>query len=342
MNERIKWIDWAKTICMFLVILGHCHLNNSWSFITIFIYSFHIPLFFFLSGLLCSGKFTYHNFKKDIKFILVPYFTYGIISISINCILSHNLTIHEISNNIFSLFIGTDCSIGPIWFLPALFICKQSFCFIHTYNKNNNIKYILLIVSFIPVYFIYNKEYNIPFFADSGICAIPFFCIGHYSSSINRIIKKFNRLFQFVILFSLMPFLLFSSLENGIISIADCVYGNNIILYYSNAIIGIIIIIIMSILLEKIALSLVTIMAYGTIVTLGFHGFILRILHYYIPIAFSYYNPVYPLYTALFYCIVVYSICYSLIVYIDKKNGASYFGLRGQLKNNRLLDDFRL
>lgn len=47
-KQRIVWIEWARSICMFLVVLGHCRICESEFFLVQFIYSFHM-LFFFLS-----------------------------------------------------------------------------------------------------------------------------------------------------------------------------------------------------------------------------------------------------------------------------------------------------
>jgi fucose 4-O-acetylase-like acetyltransferase len=70
-----KWIDIAKGIGIFLVIVGHSHCPP---FLQTIIYSFHMPLFFFLSG------YTFHYDKYKLnkcafvmnKFyrLVVPYF----------------------------------------------------------------------------------------------------------------------------------------------------------------------------------------------------------------------------------------------------------------------------
>lgn len=59
-GKRILWIDYAKSICIYLVLLGHAHASQP---VTDFIYTFHMPLFFFLSG--CLFSFEKHpNFKE--------------------------------------------------------------------------------------------------------------------------------------------------------------------------------------------------------------------------------------------------------------------------------------
>lgn len=46
-KKRIHWIDWAKFIGIWLVIIGHAPIIGG-----IFIYMFHMPMFFMISGFL--------------------------------------------------------------------------------------------------------------------------------------------------------------------------------------------------------------------------------------------------------------------------------------------------
>ena len=47
MQQRKDYIDYAKAIGIFLVVLAHTPLKNE---VSDWIYVFHMPLFFFLSG----------------------------------------------------------------------------------------------------------------------------------------------------------------------------------------------------------------------------------------------------------------------------------------------------
>ncbi|MBC1212116.1 acyltransferase family protein [Listeria booriae] len=63
-NERITWIDYAKGIGIILVVYGHVLRGvfeagldipiKLFTYEDSFIYSFHMPLFFFLSGLFAN------------------------------------------------------------------------------------------------------------------------------------------------------------------------------------------------------------------------------------------------------------------------------------------------
>ena len=73
MSETIKidkyqgWIDWAKVMGIYLMVLGHGGLVNA--DIRQFIFSFHMPLFFILSGYLYKQR----SFSETSKKISVLY-----------------------------------------------------------------------------------------------------------------------------------------------------------------------------------------------------------------------------------------------------------------------------
>lgn len=75
MQSREKYIDIAKGIAMILVVFGHCKYTNN--YLLVWLYSFHMPLFFILSGMTFSIK-NKPNFKIFIKNkifkLVIPYF----------------------------------------------------------------------------------------------------------------------------------------------------------------------------------------------------------------------------------------------------------------------------
>lgn len=64
-SNRIIWIDWAKAILIYLMVVGHCH-PASWQ--GTLIYAFHMPAFFMISGML----YRQNSIQKSIKSLLVP------------------------------------------------------------------------------------------------------------------------------------------------------------------------------------------------------------------------------------------------------------------------------
>lgn len=78
-NNRINWIDWAKCIAITMVVFGHIPQAEG-SFLPFYICTFHIPLFFFISGYLTKTRQnTKEEFKKCKHSLIIPYILYNII-----------------------------------------------------------------------------------------------------------------------------------------------------------------------------------------------------------------------------------------------------------------------
>lgn len=83
-RKRIEWIDVAKGIAMICVILVHVeeHFMPPGTLVStkIPIYTFHMPLFFFVSGYLFTMKDSFGEFLKNkCRRILIPYVCLGIL-----------------------------------------------------------------------------------------------------------------------------------------------------------------------------------------------------------------------------------------------------------------------
>lgn len=92
--KRIAWVDHAKAIGIVLVVLGH-----TWGLSTLtmnLIYSFHMPLFFFLSGFLLKERYLNKNFweylARLVRSLVIPYVCFWLISY-IYWLLTHALTL---------------------------------------------------------------------------------------------------------------------------------------------------------------------------------------------------------------------------------------------------------
>lgn len=93
MKERIAYIDYIKAIAIFLVVMGHTISllwgteNGSDEIIYRIIYSFHMPLFMFVSGLCAyksdvnwNCKSWFFAVRKKSKQLLWPYIIWGVVT----------------------------------------------------------------------------------------------------------------------------------------------------------------------------------------------------------------------------------------------------------------------
>lgn len=137
MQERSEYIDIAKGLGMFLVIWGHIKHGG---ITPSFVYSFHMPLFFFISGMLfnCSGNKSFLPFiKKRARRLLVPYICYSIVTWLLW--VGYNTFAHKDIANIFNPLLQTFIAQGstgylvhntPLWFITCLFMVEVMFFFI--------------------------------------------------------------------------------------------------------------------------------------------------------------------------------------------------------------------
>src|SRR4030065_2778158 len=81
-EPRIAWIDHAKALGIIFVVIGHT--TGLPVFVMNVIYSFHMPLFFFLSGYLLKESHLQLPFTSFLKrmwrTLLVPYICFWILS----------------------------------------------------------------------------------------------------------------------------------------------------------------------------------------------------------------------------------------------------------------------
>lgn len=141
-KERIDWIDYAKALGVFLVIMGHTY--KGYSFIG-WIYSFHMPLFFFLSGItLKIEQISCKEFlKKRVKLLLIPYILYSIVYIMLEVIksgLNGNMdeTIKYFLRDAFWIR-GQQATIG-LWFLPLLFLVEVLLMVVYKGIRSKNLR----------------------------------------------------------------------------------------------------------------------------------------------------------------------------------------------------------
>lgn len=129
---RDSSFDIMKGIAILLVVLGHsvpdqASVNGIASYplylMRTIIYSFHMPVFFFVSGYFMHIplKEGFQKFVKDKSIrLMVPYFTIGLLYFPFKLALSKFASQQIDPQNIWKIFIGINPD-GELWFLYCLF-----------------------------------------------------------------------------------------------------------------------------------------------------------------------------------------------------------------------------
>jgi fucose 4-O-acetylase-like acetyltransferase len=193
-RERILWIDFAKVFGIWLVILGHIEIPANFRN---FIYVFHMPLFFFISGYLEKDSNIKDVFINGIRKLIIPYILFYLLSYGLWFLnvffrhkeLYHNgpieyLLVKPLLGMLFGSGYHTQYSIMvniQLWFLCALFFVKIFHCIVIKISNGNIVLIALgniLIIGLVSLL----KKFNVDLLlsVDSALLGFLFFCIGYF------------------------------------------------------------------------------------------------------------------------------------------------------------------
>lgn len=228
--KRINWIDYAKGIGIILVILGHSIFPEV---LKIWICSFHMPLFFMLSGFTFNIE-KYNDFKtfikRKFKTLIIPYFIFS--AVNWLWIVARN---RRDLSLIFKKFLGIlvqvrNTDFGPgLWFVPCLFLSELLLYVLVKYLDKRilTIASIVLITGGIAYARFINV--NLPWGIDVVPISASFICFGYLIK--NKTDKILNYKFMPIYLVAniIFCYLNFKILGESV-GMWSSVYGNEI--YY--------------------------------------------------------------------------------------------------------------
>ena len=223
-KSRIPWVDIVKGIGIFLVVLGHVYRNNA---VLIWLYSFHMPLFFMLSGWLHTAK------RKSLSMIDYCIKKFQLLIIPMIIFLSISYIYWLLVERHFR-----DFDIGPMWFLIILFLVDVFFEAMII--KLKRYVWLLLPVLLIGFFFgtIFLKSTCIFIWLSRLLGGCFFFFVGGVFSLVVELktftIKK-RMLIASIILLILSGIL---SYLNGRVDMYSLIIGRSFLLLIANAFIG--------------------------------------------------------------------------------------------------------
>ncbi|AKB47133.1 O-acetyl transferase [Methanosarcina sp. Kolksee] len=191
---RLYWIDTLKGIGIILVVLAHYSLPIA---LDTYIFSFHMPLFFFISGFLFDfSKYTEsasYFVKGRFKSLIVPYFCFAVITCIFYFLLDElytpgipsieffeNNIIHGISHILVAF--GPAISYNPpLWFLTCLFVTELLFYGLakNYYGEPKKLVLWLILAGVIGYLYSVYVPFRIPWNVDVALAAIVFYGAGN-------------------------------------------------------------------------------------------------------------------------------------------------------------------
>lgn len=252
-NMRYEWVDVCKGLAILLVIIGHIlppGILKTW------IYTFHMPIFFMVSGffLIKNIQVSFITFlKKRTKRLLVPFYVYSFaLLIPFFYLQSYFINRHglQVPFSLVDHCIGQLLALrsdwkftGYLWFLPCLLVSTTIVWSIMKYGLKY--KYIYLALAVISgLIYNYYLSYSLPFSTDMALVATLFVFAGIYIFSyVERITWK--------IVFLCLVLVTIISQVNGFVDMWSSDLGNSYALFYIGGLSGSVLVIRLSMMLKN-------------------------------------------------------------------------------------------
>ena len=240
-TDRIRFIEISKGIGLFLVISSHVYGPlMSWSF------PFYIPLFFVVSGF-CTIRPV--SLKNKFKKLIIPYFLFSAILLSIY----RSIHLFDIIGVLYSRWclypLGCDGNIfllqsgnGPLWFLTSMYV---SFILYWLLQKSNRVL-LLLFLYFSITYCLAYLPLLLPWSLDTAFLMAMFIFVGTEFRKRN-ILQYIDK--KWVFFFSII-YLVFIH-YCGFVNLSVRIYGRSLFILFPAALLGSVLILKMSLLIEK-------------------------------------------------------------------------------------------
>ena len=260
--NRIAWVDWVKALSIFFVVVGHVGSES----LRPFVYAFHVPAFFVISGYLYKKAWWLQTFLS----FTVPVLHFSILWFLLSLPMLHFDFREAWATNTWFVYKldETRPMFTGLWFLEVLFVGRlllgdAGFDFI-----NKNYKFFSLIAVIISVLIdVLSIELN--WYVSRIIQCFPFLGLGLYLKEKNlfNINPKSNVAMAIAVGGGVLFIILVN--VNQWCDIMYNRYNSSFIIFFLNAVIGTLLLIYLCHFFNR--SSVVEVLSIGTLVVLGCH-----------------------------------------------------------------------
>lgn len=157
MTKRFDELDFLKGIMIMLMVAFHLvYIGDGYPYVKQIVYTFHIPVFFIISGYLMNVEKPFLGYVRSLLWLLVPYLIMESGYILMASVLPIREHIDGLTPVVFvnKLFLTP---IGPYWYLHSLILCSVVYyiCFIKSRYKDILVARMVLssaVLGFISLY----------------------------------------------------------------------------------------------------------------------------------------------------------------------------------------------
>ena len=177
-KKRLDYLDMTKGLGMILVLIGHLQGDSIFTFspyiqpLCVFIFSFHMPMFFIVSGILLAIKNDEVKPLKEVaksrfRGIMIPYLWFSLfyLIVVVTALIKGEIAVQTLYLNIWYVISGYGMNV--LWFLPALYLGELLFILLRR-RIRDHIPFITVVVLsnaivYFLSYFVGIAKYPTPF-----------------------------------------------------------------------------------------------------------------------------------------------------------------------------------
>jgi len=232
---RLNWIDYLKAVGIFLVVYGHAigviPVVEKW------IFSFHMPLFFLVSGFLIKPEHLEHGFKsffiKTTKALIPPYIIFAVAFYLFWFLVGRQIgqdagLATDLISPFLAILYGTGShntmQLNPIvlWFFPCLYMTHLMIYFI--VHKKLSVTFAISVV-LLTIGFLIPKNVALPFEFEEALVA-QFFVVLGFVANRDKIMEYVGRHQPYIWGALLVGIGTLVGLWNGRVDMRSSNYGN--------------------------------------------------------------------------------------------------------------------
>lgn len=229
-SNRDLALDLLRAFGIFCMIIGHIGFGSK---IDLFIHAFHMPLFFFVSGMFFKDvDINFNTFAKNkARKLLLPYLYFGTFYYIVVLIFFTSDWYGPLKILLWNNFNGM-YFVGALWFLTAFFTANI------IYFAINSIKsFVLRLIAVVSVVSLGTLlplllPFRLPYTMDAGMVGVGFMFCGHLLKK-SRYYEKWTNL-PFYYIFRISVLILILIFINGYVNMKLGIY-RNVLLFWVNA-----------------------------------------------------------------------------------------------------------
>ena len=281
-KERLLWIDWMKSIGIYLIVLGHFFPCGSK-----YIYTFSVPLFFLVTGFLSKREADLRVFRRKLWYNLVlPMLLISALNfmlVSASALVKGTFCIRDLLLFPIMTAAGFHSGLGCMWFVYTIIVLKL----IQQFAPRRRWCDAALFIG-LPLLGIWIDRHPIVMGHDivqmsnaiiNATVAYPFFISGVYLRRWEAAIsRRCHPVVEVLCLVACMAVVAICASLNGNVWMFVNGYGKNFLLFLLGGYAGTVGVLIVSKWMRDFWSASIVTISTGTIIILGFHYYVINII----------------------------------------------------------------